>query len=46
MCGLPEEVSDERRFYLNPNYSTKPIKPLAIAGKGFAHAEISKRGIS
>jgi len=25
VCGLPEEVSDERRFYLNPNYSTKPI---------------------
>jgi type VI secretion system protein ImpB len=24
VCGLPEEVSDERRFYLNPNYSTKP----------------------
>jgi len=24
VCGLPEEVSDGRRFYLNPIYSTKP----------------------
>lgn len=26
MCGLPEEVSDGRRFYLNPIYSTKSLK--------------------
>lgn len=24
MYGLPEEVSDEERFYLNPIYSTNP----------------------
>ncbi|WP_222706013.1 hypothetical protein, partial [Serratia marcescens] len=23
--GLPEEVSDEGSFYLNPIYSTKPV---------------------
>ena len=40
MCGLPEEVSDGRRFYLNPIYSTKPLfaqsagmKLLAAKGK-------------
>jgi len=33
--GLPEEVSDERRLYLNPIYSTKPQKCCSIYKKNY-----------
>ncbi|EMX9180880.1 hypothetical protein [Citrobacter sedlakii] len=44
MYGLPEEVSDEKRFYLNPINSTKPrarrqgeVLELSLCDVGVVH---------
>ena len=44
MYRLPEEVSDEERFYLNPIYSTKPcarrqgeVLELSLCDVGVVH---------
>lgn len=44
MYGLPEETSDEERFYLNPIYSTKPcarrqgeVLELSLCDVGVVH---------